>query len=196
MAKVTDIKNTKIRVENEEHSKAIQKDAFDIGYAWDDGNSTFFSNRSFIFFDDGLEIMSCDAPQTFERDKAKEIFFYNGKFHDKPQDEIDLDVSGQLDKLLESIKGESEAKKEKIKSLEKGLEKLSALGYEYHQGEWLSKEEIEKHERLKAAYDLFCTFKDEAGVVGYCNYEKWFETQPIDSWLAIVDKTGYSKGEL
>ena len=149
MAKVTDIKNTKIRVENEEHSKAIQKDAFDMGYAWDDGNSTFFSNRSFIFFDDGLEIMSCDAPQTFERDKAKEIFFYNGEFHDKPQDEIDLDVSGQLDKLLESIKDESEAKKEKIKSLEKGLEKLSALGYEYHQGEWLSKEEIEKQRKQK-----------------------------------------------
>jgi len=190
---ITDIKNTKIRVENEEHSKAIQKDAFDMGYAWDDGNSTFFSNRSFIFFDDGLEIMSCDAPQTFERDKAKEIFFYNGEFHDKPQDEIDLDVSGQLDKLLESIKDESEAKKEKIKSLEKGLEKLSALGYEYHQGEWLSKEEIEKQETLDSAYDLYikCECDEDAP-----SYDWFVQSEAREAWVKAVAFTGYRKGEL
>ena len=122
MAKVTDIKNTKIRVENEEHSNDIQKIAGKFGYKW-------------------------RGDDCFEANQYKEIFFYNGEFHDKPQNEIDLDVSGQLDRLLEGNKAK---------------EKLSKLGYIFHQGEWLYKEEIEK-QRQQGLLDRVSNLLHENG---------------------------------
>lgn len=48
-------------------------------------------------------------------------------------------------------------------------------------------------ERMESAYDLYVTFKDSNGITGYPDFDKWKETQPTHSWLAVVDKTGYHK---
>ena len=94
---------------------------------------------------------------------------------DKPQNEIDLDVSGQLDRLLEGNKAK---------------EKLAKLGYIFHQGEWLSKEEIEnkkKNEFVNSlSMEIMNNVKVNDGSVGDYRY---------DIAVYLYD-AGYRKGEL
>jgi len=181
---ITDIKNTKIKVENEDHSKAIQEAAFKLGFRWGSGDKYVQNTERKSLFFWASERIYIPSVEVFEGNDGCEIFFYNGEFHDKPQGEVDLDVSGQLDKLLESIKDESEAKKEKIKSLEKGLEKLSALGYEYHNGEWLSKEEIAAKERECELHEIAEFMKQDKS------------PSDCEAIYNYITYKGYRKGEL
>lgn len=180
---ITDIKNTKIKVGNRKHSDEIQDAAAEFGYSFSDGTK-FKKNITHYFFDLDGDLTQLDNGDDdfFYSCEEKEIWFYNGEFHDKPQDEIHT--------------------KSKFKKEVRAISKLRDLGFIYHNGEWISKEEIKKQERLEAAYDLYlCAWHE--GVKGWGNtlsFEDFCLSveknhMSID-YLAIVDKTGYRKGEL
>ena len=161
-------------------SKAIQEAAFKLGFRWGSGDKYVQNTELKSLFFWASERIYIPSVEVFEGNDGCEIWFYNGEFHDKPKDEIDLDVSGQLDRLLEGNKAK---------------EKLIQLGYSLHQGEWLSKEEIEKQERLEAAYDLYCAWNIHKES-RFC-FNVWKEeVEFTGKWLRVVDKTGYRKGEL
>ena len=180
---ITDIKNTKIKVDNEAHGGAILYTAKLLDYKW---RSEFIREYDYLFFESDLSITQCGTEHTFRSCEEKEIFFYNGEFHDKPQDEIEPLA------LLDE---------EEVKKWVAAASKLIGLGYIFHNGEWLSKEEIEKQERLEAAYDLYLCGWHE-GVKGWgatLNFNDFcyaIENNHIVDYVAIVDKTGYHKGEL
>ena len=171
---ITDIKNTKIRVENEEHSKAIQEAAFELGYYWGkSGYEIQATNYLDMYFINDY-LIGFEPSGVFNSNKQKEIWFYNGEFHDKPQDE----------------------KFDAIEMYKKSAHKLFELGYEYDiQGEkWLSKEEIEKQmedELIKKVSDMLNT-------KGFGHDKLMLKCLLSHGFLDLssVDKTGYRKGEL
>lgn len=48
------LENLKFRVRGEEHSEAIQKRLFELGYGWCDGKRVMFTEKSFLFLDTAL----------------------------------------------------------------------------------------------------------------------------------------------
>ena len=68
--------NTKIRILSEEHSKYVQKLAFESGYSWCRGvmEYKYINKKPFIFFDDEADIFWTDSEDWFENDDRKEIF--------------------------------------------------------------------------------------------------------------------------
>lgn len=71
------------------------------------------------------------------------------------------------------------------------VHELSSIEFERVNKE--TPQQREDRERLEAAYDLFSIFKKICGVMEFVDFDKWKDTQPIDSWLAVVDKTNYRK---
>ena len=135
---ITDIKNTKIRVDSEIDKNVVIKALVDNGGVTSCDMSVL-KGKKLIFVDVEMDILHCDDDlDFFNTDPAKEIFFYNGEFHDMPQDEDKIAVSEIL-----------ELADEAVISGNKASHKLIELGYEYHQGGWISKEEIDKQEKVK-----------------------------------------------
>lgn len=54
-----------------------------------------------------------------------------------------------------------------------------------------TQEQKAERERVEAAYDLYCTCGIQHETVSF----KEFQDEYYDAWLAIVDKTGYRKGD-
>ena len=122
---ITDIKNTKIKVENEEHKYEILTKANEYGFI--SLRSVPSKYKTYLYFTGGMDVLTGICKFSFNEHQEKEIFFYNGEFHDKPQDE--LFVSCSLDDIFEA---------------DKAKHKLFEIGFIYYQGEWVPKEEIEK----------------------------------------------------
>lgn len=210
---ITDIKNTKIRVENEEHSEDIQNLAGKFGYKW--RGEDFFkvscvSARHLYFSKNCHEISFGDGVNNFEEKEHKEIFFYNGEFHDKPQDEIDgwdgdlpnigvdcvftpdntmwgfnyvEDFRGQVlhysgERFVFMLHDEKERLEDEsiiVSRIDKGVFKP-----------YVSKEEIEKQERLEAV-ELMMQIGSTGGI---------FDSNELKWACEKLYNAGYRKGDL
>ena len=200
MAKVTDIKNTKIRVENEDSQKIVIDAMSKLGAEASvvgglNGEFLLFVTKNYLIMHCGNNI------DFFERDKNKEIWFYNGEFHDKPQDDQcdEIEWKNGDECAYKHIKGVVYTYIGAHPSKQGHFVFNEEQGITYIHNDYLekplSKEEIEKHERLEAAYDLYCDLNINKES-RFC-FNIWKEEAEFTGrWLRVVDKTGYRKGEL
>ena len=164
---ITDIKNTKIRAESDYHSEEIQKAALKLGCYWFDGDSRI-GHYNFIFFDRDLLMSQSGNSDLFENNSVeKEIFFYNGEFHNKPQDDDLMQFCGErFDDMKDAA-----------------VSKLLEIGYEFH-GEWLSKEEIAAKERECELHEIAEFMKQDKS------------PSDCEAIYNYITYKGYRKGEL
>lgn len=199
---LTNINKTKIRAKNLKEAELIRNAAAFLGY-----ESPYFilcnpsfKGEIFLYFESFRVHVDSDY-QHFKKYFDKEIFFYDDHFHATPKDKQenkepisidDVEIDEDEKKNVEIAKGKAVIKKAFIK--------LAELGYSFNSGEWLSKEEEEKKAKLEAAYDLYlCAWhEDVKGWGGTLSFDKFcyaIEKGHIIDYVAIVDKTGYSKGD-
>ena len=86
---ITDVSNIKIRVANREESDAVQRALFGAGVVWTDGSDVVWNpNHQEIvaLYVEGntISYMSHDRDNYFDNHTCKEVFFYDGAFHDTP----------------------------------------------------------------------------------------------------------------
>ncbi len=83
---ITDIKNKKIRVESEERYNLIVNRFLCLGYTTRQSGLTW-NSVNYLFFWEDKKVGYSSGIAYFNDYEGEEIFFYNGDFHDKPQDE-------------------------------------------------------------------------------------------------------------
>ena len=70
----TSIMNIKIKVKNESHSKAIQERLFELGFCWNRGKTTQFTDKPFLFADSGdMHLAYVNNESYFKRHAYTEV---------------------------------------------------------------------------------------------------------------------------
>lgn len=81
-----DINGCKIRATDPKHSEAIRAKIDSLGYSQITDLVADLRKPYLIFYKNGWEFSYLDNESTFEDSSYKEIFFYNGDFHDTPEE--------------------------------------------------------------------------------------------------------------
>ena len=208
---ITDIKNCKISVENKYHFNSILFAAKLLGYK-ENCKGLGHTNAGNLFFHNDMRVGFTSDYDWFCDHEYEEIWFYNGEFHDKPQDEIEWRNGDEC--VCEYFDHERNKGDNLIYVSVHPTHKDHSIVYAKYVAvpyfsvatsmlsKPISKEEIERQERLEAAYDLYLCGWHE-GVKGWgasLSFKDFclsVESNHMGiDYLAIVDKTGYRKGEL
>ena len=87
------LKPFKIKVENPEHSEAIQEFVFKHGYTWCSGDNQatdmfypfLYLSQDLEYNEERVSLKAGEYEDLFDEDKLPEKWFYDGKLQDKPE---------------------------------------------------------------------------------------------------------------
>ena len=200
---ITDIKNCKISVENKYHFNSILFAAKLLGYK-ENCKGLGHTNAGNLFFHNDMRVGFTSDYDWFCDHEYEEIWFYNGEFHDKPQDDVEWkngDIAFAEFSSHDEIKFIGLSSNKAVAICECITDEKKVILDKFWVSDLLkekplTKEEIEKQERLEAAYHLYYLANSKVGNKVQ-TYEGWVESSKCcDFWLSIIEETGYRKGEL